>query len=98
MVSIQTTDTIVPLRSYRSFGKHIHPTSNQISQRMATQGVTAQQKHIHAKDKRPDTYTEIRDLPVTIGIKKETAIGVVRQDEQENDREIQEVPVNVLKN
>ena len=64
---------------------------------MATQSVTAQQKHIHAKDKRPDTYTEICELPVAIGIKKETAIGVVRQDEQENDREIQEVPVNVLK-
>jgi hypothetical protein len=65
---------------------------------MATQSVTAQQKHIHAQDKRPDTYTEISELPVAIGIKKETAIGVVRQDEQENDREIQEVPVNVLKN
>ena len=59
---------------------------------------SAQQKYIHTKDQRPDTHAKGRELPVAIGIKKETAIGVVRQDEQENDREIQEVPVNVLKN
>ena len=65
---------------------------------MATQRVTAQQKYVHAKHKRADTNAKIGEFPIAVVIKKERGKRVERQDEQEYDRKVQKIPMDVLQN
>ena len=98
VLTVQTTDAVVAFRFRGRAGENIHPAADEMSQRMATQCVSGQQKDVHTQHESPDANAEVGEFPIAIFIKKESAKRVVRQDEQKQDGKVQEIPVDVLQN
>ena len=68
--------------------------ADQVAQRVAAEGVAAQQNRIQDQDQRSDADPEVLDA-VRAG-EPQRPVAVIQQDEDEDDREVQEVAVDVL--
>ena len=65
---------------------------------MAAQRITTKQKHIHTKHNRAYADAEVVKRAIAIVVEKESAVGVIGQEKQKQNRKIQKVPVDVLQN
>ena len=96
MLPVQTGDAVITLRASRRIGKSVHDTTDQMSQRMTAQRVTAEQDHVHAKHDRSNTDTKVPVFALNIVIKPKSTPGVVGQKAKEDQGKVKKVTVNVL--
>src|SRR5438094_4977453 len=88
--------TIRPL-AQRRFGEPVDATANQMAKRVAAEGVTAEQNHIDCQHNRSETNAE-GGLAGRRVAEPHRFPDIVRKENQEDEREIHKVTVNVLHN
>src|SRR5262249_31115964 len=86
---IETTDAIVGALADRGAGEPVAESANQMAQRMASEGVAAQQGHVRQQHQRADADAEA-------AVKPKRLPDVVGQQEDEDQREVEEVSMDIL--
>src|SRR5262245_58085602 len=74
----------------------VEESADDVSHRVTAERVAGEQRRVQRQHERPDTDAELRSSRAVA--EPECLPYVVRQEEQEQHRDVEEVPVNVLEN
>src|SRR6266704_2567690 len=69
--------------------KAIQLSASEMAQRVTGESVEGEQGHVQRQDDRTDTHSKVT-------IKKERAEGIVPEKDEEQNREVEEIAVNIL--
>src|SRR5262249_16386943 len=82
--------------AYRPPGEAIHPAANEVTQRVATEGVRGEQEHVDGEYDRPDADAEVASA-VGAGPPQRPGDGLA-ENAGEKDRDVQKVAMHVVQN
>src|ERR1039457_5204021 len=93
MATVQAAHAGITLGARRLPGDFIHETANQMPQRMAAEGVTREQNHVHDQNQRPDADAE---MGRAVFREPHRLPRVISEDENKQHRDIYEITVDIL--
>src|SRR5262249_51553853 len=95
MAPIKAANAAVDLLSNRRLGQSVETSTNQVPQRMATKRVARDQYHINGEHQGSDA--DSKDLLPGSWIGKPHPVpNIVREDQDEDQRQVQEIAMDIL--
>ena len=75
----------------------VHEATDEMAQGMTAESIAAEEEHVEAQDDRPQANAEARFAGSGIS-KPHAPVGIVGQEEEKADRDVEEVAMDVLDN
>src|SRR5438309_2663615 len=97
VTAVEAADTIVGCLANRRPGEAIEISADEMPKGVTTEGIASQQNNVHKQHDRAEGDTKILATGVAVEEEKRL-VGVVRENDQENEGRVQEVAVDVLNN